>query len=136
MRKLALTLTCTACVFGAFGVFCRWIQGMSAFEENGLYKPGSFWGIALIILYLAAFGAFLGFAAYFKRRLGLASPPEYGLATAGSRRIGLPVAAVMSLLLAGGGFTVGTAAAVVVLALILFLLFRPNPEPKLRRAAA
>ena len=40
------------------------------------------------------------------------------------------------LLLAGGGFTVGTAAAVVVLALILFLLFRPNPEPKLRRAAA
>lgn len=103
MRKLALTLTCTACVFGAFGVFCRWIQGMSAFEENGLYKPGSFWGIALIILYLAAFGAFLGFAAYFKRRLGLASPPEYGLATAGSRRIGLPVAAVMSLLLAGGG---------------------------------
>ena len=36
MRKLALTLTCTACVFGAFGVFCRWIQGMSAFQENGL----------------------------------------------------------------------------------------------------
>ena len=38
MRKYALTLCCTACVFGAFGVFCRWIQGMTAFEENGLYK--------------------------------------------------------------------------------------------------
>lgn len=102
MRKYALTITCTTCVFGAFGVFCRWIQGMSAFEENGLYKPGSLWGIILIILYIAAFGSMMGFALFFKRHEKLASPPEYGLATAGNTRLGLPVAAVVSLLMVGG----------------------------------
>ena len=40
MRKLALTMTCTTCVFSAFGVFARWLQNMTAFEENGLYIPG------------------------------------------------------------------------------------------------
>ena len=102
MRKYALTLSCTACVFGAFGVFCRWIQGMTAFDESGLYEPGSFWGIILIIMYLAAFAALAGFALFFKRREGLASPPEYGLATAGNTRISIPVAAAISLLMAAG----------------------------------
>ena len=68
MRKNALTLCCTACVFGAFGVFSRWIQGMTAFEANGLYKPGSFWGIVLILMYLAAFGTIGGFTLYYMRR--------------------------------------------------------------------
>ena len=102
MRKNALTLTCTACVFGAFGVFCRWIQGMSAFEENGLYKSGNVWGIILIAMYLAAAASLFGFALYFKRREKLASPPELGLAIAGNTRLGLPVAAVMALAMAGG----------------------------------
>ena len=102
MRKNALTLTCTACVFGAFGVFSRWIQSMSAFEENGLYKPGSLWGIILIVLYIAAFATMVGFAVYFKRRLRLASPPEYGLATAGNRRWALIIALVITLIMAAG----------------------------------
>ena len=102
MRKNALTLTCTACVFGAFGVFCRWIQGMSAFEENGLYRSGNVWGIILIAMYLAAAASLFGFALYFKRREKLASPPELGLAIAGNTRLGLPVAAVMALAMAGG----------------------------------
>ncbi len=50
MRKLALTITSTTCVFSAFGVFSRWLQNMTAFEENGLYKSGSFWGVALMLL--------------------------------------------------------------------------------------
>ena len=102
MRKHALTLTCTACVFGAFGVFCRWIQGMSAFEENGLYKTGNAWGFILIILYLAAAGAMIGFALYFRRHEKLASPPEFGLAIAGNARLGLPVAAALTLAMAAG----------------------------------
>ena len=82
MRKNALTLTCTACVSGAFGIFCRWIQGMSAFEENGLYKPGSWSGIVLILMYIAALAALIGFTVYFKskmgwpRRLSTALPPQ------------------------------------------------------------
>ena len=102
MRKYALTLCCTACVFGAFGVFCRWIQGMTAFEENGLYKPGSFWGIILIIMYIAAAAALAGFCVFFRSREKLASPPEFGLATKGSARIALPVAAVIALMMAAG----------------------------------
>ena len=102
MRKYALTLVCTACVFGAFGVFCRWVQGMNAFEENGLYRTGNLWGIILIIMYIAAFATLLGFALFFKRRLYLASPPQYGPATAGNRRLGLPVALAISLIMAAG----------------------------------
>ena len=102
MRKHALTLTCTACVFGAFGIFCRWIQGMSAFEENGLYITGNLWGIILIIMYIAAFGSLLGFCIFFKKREALASPPEFGLATAGNTRIALPIAALFALIMAGG----------------------------------
>ena len=67
MRKYALTLTCTTCVFGAFGVFCRWIQGMSAFEENGLYKTGSVWGIILILMYIAAAATLIGFAVFSRK---------------------------------------------------------------------
>ena len=102
MRKNALTLCCTACVFGAFGVFSRWIQGMTAFEANGLYKPGSFWGIVLILMYLAAFGTIGGFTLYYMRRLKLASPPDFGLATSGNRRLAEPVAAAIALLMAAG----------------------------------
>lgn len=102
MRKNALTLTCTACVSGAFGIFCRWIQGMSAFEENGLYKPGSWSGIVLILMYIAALAALIGFTVYFKSKMGLASPPEYGLATAGNRRWALIIALVITLMMAAG----------------------------------
>lgn len=75
---------------------------MSAFEENGLYKPGSLSGIILILLYLAALAALIGFTFYFKRKMGLASPPEYGLATAGNRRWALIIALVMTLIMAAG----------------------------------
>lgn len=102
MRKYALTLTCTACVFGSFGVFCRWIQSMSAFEENGLYRTGNVWGIILIIMYIAAACTLMGFSLFFKRRLALASPPEYGLATAGNRRWALIIALAVTLIMAAG----------------------------------
>lgn len=102
MRKYALTLCCTACVFGAFGVFCRWIQGMTAFEENGLYTPGSFWGIILILMYIAAAAAMIGFVLFFKRNQKLASPPDFGLATAGHRRWALLIALVVTLVMLAG----------------------------------
>ena len=75
---------------------------MSAFEENGLYKTGSVWGIILILMYIAAAATLIGFAVFFKKKLGLASPPEYGLATAGNRRWALIIALVMTLAMVGG----------------------------------
>lgn len=67
MRKLALTITSTTCVFSAFGVFSRWLQNMTAFEENGLYKSGSFWGVALMLLCIAAAAVLYGFTLYFRK---------------------------------------------------------------------
>ena len=80
MRKLALTITSTTCVFSAFGVFSRWLQNMTAFEENGLYKSGSFWGVALMLLCIAAAAVLYGFALYFRKNLNLASPPDMAAA--------------------------------------------------------
>lgn len=76
MRKLALTLTCTTCVYSAFGIFSRWLQNMTAFEENGLYISGSLWGIVLTILCIAAAGTMFGFARYHKKNLGLTCAPD------------------------------------------------------------
>lgn len=84
MRKLALTLTCTTCVYSAFGIFSRWLQNMTAFEENGLYISGSLWGIVLTILCIAAAGTMFGFARYYKKNLGLTCAPDPGVAFAGS----------------------------------------------------
>ena len=75
MRKLALTITCTGCVYSAFGVFCRWLQNMTAFEENGLYKTGSLWGVVLALLCIAAAATLFGFTLYF-RQIRL-SPPIF-----------------------------------------------------------
>ena len=43
-----------------------------------------------------------------------------------------------SLLFSGAGFTIGSAAAIIILALLLFLLFRPDPNrtAELRRRSA
>ena len=103
MRKLALTMTCTTCVFSAFGVFARWLQNMTAFEENGLYIPGSLWGIVLTLLYIAGAAVFFGFTRYYKKNLSLACAPDPGVAFAGSgllhKLIYLAVALIMACLL-------------------------------------
>ena len=102
MRKLALTITCTACVFSAFGVFCRWLQNMTAFEENGLYKTGSLWGAVLLLLCIAAAAVLLGFTVYFRRNLGLASPPDMGVALAGRTLLHRAVQVLVVLIMLAG----------------------------------
>ena len=53
-------------------------------------------------MYIAAAAALAGFCVFFRSREKLASPPEFGLATKGSARIALPVAAVIALMMAAG----------------------------------
>ena len=54
MRNNALTMCCGVCVAGAFGVFTRWMQNLTAFDEQGLYVQGSLWGWMLLLLCAAA----------------------------------------------------------------------------------
>lgn len=102
MRKLALTMTCTTCVYSAFGIFSRWLQNMTAFEENGLYISGSLWGIVLIILCIAAAGTMFGFARYYKKNLGLTCAPDPGVAFAGSGLLHKIIYLVIALIMAAG----------------------------------
>lgn len=102
MRKLALTLTCTTCVYSAFGIFSRWLQNMTAFEENGLYISGSLWGIVLTILCIAAAGTMFGFARYHKKNLGLTCAPDPGVAFAGSGLLHKIIYLVIALIMAAG----------------------------------
>ena len=60
MRNNALTICCGVCVAGAFGVFTRWMQDLTAFDEHGLYVRGNIWGAVLLLLCIAAAGAMLG----------------------------------------------------------------------------
>ena len=102
MRKLALTMTCTTCVFSAFGVFARWLQNMTAFEENGLYIPGSLWGIVLTLLYIAGAAVFFGFTRYYKKNLSLACAPDPGVAFAGSGLLHKLIYLAVALIMAAG----------------------------------
>ena len=102
MRKLALTMTCTTCVYSAFGIFSRWLQNMTAFEENGLYISGSLWGIVLTILCIAAAGTMFGFARYYKENLGLTCAPDPGVAFAGSGLLHKIIYLVIALIMAAG----------------------------------
>lgn len=102
MRKLALTLTCTTCVYSAFGIFSRWLQNMTSFEENGLYISGSLWGIVLTILCIAAAGTMFGFARYYKKNLGLTCAPDPGVAFAGSGLLHKIIYLVIALIMAAG----------------------------------
>lgn len=102
MRKLALTLTCTTCVYSAFGIFSRWLQNMTAFEENGLYISGSLWGIVLTLLCIAAAGTIFGFARYYKKNLGLTCAPDPGVAFAGSGMLHKIIYLVITLIMAAG----------------------------------
>ena len=102
MRKLALTMTCTTCVYSAFGIFSRWLQNMTAFEENGLYISGSLWGIVLTILCIAAAGTMFGFARYYKKNLGLTCAPDPGVAFAGSGLLHKIIYLAIALIMAAG----------------------------------
>lgn len=42
LQKRALEITCYVCGAGAFGVFFRWLQTMTAFDENGLVDRSAF----------------------------------------------------------------------------------------------
>lgn len=102
MRKLALTMTCTTCVYSAFGIFSRWLQNMTAFEENGLYISGSLWGIVLTILCIAAAGTMFGFARYYKKNLGLTCAPDPGVAFAGGGLLHKIIYLAIALIMAVG----------------------------------
>lgn len=102
MRKLALTMTCTTCVYSAFGIFSRWLQNMTAFEENGLYISGSLWGIVLTILCIAAAGTMFGFTRYYKKNLGLTCAPDPGVAFAGGGLLHKIIYLAIALIMAAG----------------------------------
>ena len=95
-------MTCTTCVYSAFGIFSRWLQNMTAFEENGLYISGSLWGIVLTILCIAAAGTMFGFARYYKKNLGLTCAPDLGVAFAGSGLLHKIIYLVIALIMAAG----------------------------------
>ena len=83
MRNNALTICCGVCVAGAFGVFTRWMQDLTAFDEHGLYVRGNIWGAVLLVLCIAAAGAMLGAIWYLKNHEHLVSPAGFGAAHAG-----------------------------------------------------
>lgn len=95
-------MTCTTCVYSAFGIFSRWLQNMTAFEENGLYISGSLWGIVLTILCIAAAGTMFGFARYYKKNLGLTCAPDPGVAFAGSGLLHKIIYLAIALIMAAG----------------------------------
>lgn len=95
-------MTCTTCVYSAFGIFSRWLQNMTAFEENGLYISGSLWGIVLTILCIAAAGTMFGFARYYKKNLGLTCAPDPGVAFAGSGLLHKIIYLVIALIMSAG----------------------------------
>lgn len=95
-------MTCTTCVYSAFGIFSRWLQNMTAFEENGLYISGSLWGIVLTILCIAAAGTMFGFARYYKKNLGLTCAPDPCVAFAGSGLLHKIIYLVIALIMAAG----------------------------------
>ena len=100
MRNNALTICCGVCVAGAFGVFTRWMQDLTAFDEHGLYVRGNIWGAVLLLLCIAAAGAMLGAIWYLKNHEHLVSPAGFGAAHAGGgvirRAAWLIVAAFMA----------------------------------------
>ena len=111
MRNNALTICCGVCVAGAFGVFTRWMQDLTAFDEHGLYVRGNIWGAVLLLLCIAAAGAMLGAIWYLKNHERLVSPAGFGAAHAGGgviRRAAWLIIAVFmavacfALLLTGG----------------------------------
>ena len=83
MRNNALIICCGVCVAGAFGVFTRWIQNLTAFDEEGLYISGSFWGWALLLLCLAAAALLAGALWFFRNREGLVSGESFSDAHSG-----------------------------------------------------
>lgn len=83
MRNNALTICCGVCVAGAFGVFTRWMQDLTAFDEHGLYVRGNIWGAVLLLLCIAAAGAMLGAIWYLKNHERMVSPAGFGAAHAG-----------------------------------------------------
>lgn len=87
MRNNALTICCSVCVAGAFGVFTRWMQDLTAFDEHGLYVRGNIWGAVLLLLCIAAAGAMLGAIWYLKNHERLVSPAGFGAAHAGGGAI-------------------------------------------------
>lgn len=83
MRNNALTICCGVCVAGAFGLFTRWMQDLTAFDEHGLYVRGNIWGAVLLLLCIAAAGAMLGAIWYLKNHERMVSPAGFGAAHAG-----------------------------------------------------
>lgn len=83
MRNNALTMCCGVCVAGAFGVFTRWMQNLTAFDEQGLYVQGSLWGWMLLLLCAAAAAVLIGALYFLRSHEGLVSSPNFGEAHAG-----------------------------------------------------
>ncbi len=91
---------------GSFGVFSRWMQDLSAFDEHGLYKPGSLSGLMLMLL-SSPRSRRLSERSISRRKMGLASRPITARRTPDGA--GHVIALVMTVFMAAGGVLLITA---------------------------
>lgn len=69
MRKNAIIMCCYVCVAAAFGGFFRWIQTLTAFEEDtGLIIPGSIWSKLMALLCVVAVAGILALVLNLRKR--------------------------------------------------------------------
>lgn len=67
LNALALEKTLYVLGAGAFGVFIRWLQRQSAFDDNGLVNSRSLWNVLVLAIILAAFLVFRRFIKAFRK---------------------------------------------------------------------
>lgn len=104
MRKNALVMCCVTCVFAAFGAFFRWLQLMTAFEEDtGLYISGSIWSVAIVLACVCAAAAILIIIFTMKKHDGRTVLPEdYCEAMRGTTAFYKPLYIFIAVVLAAG----------------------------------
>ncbi|NLC73558.1 MAG: hypothetical protein GX684_07335 [Ruminococcaceae bacterium] len=78
MKKYALTICGISGSMGAFGIFVRWIQNMTAYEKaSGLYISGNFWGRSLFVMCVLTVAGLWGITYFLGQIKGLTSPSSY-----------------------------------------------------------
>lgn len=112
MRKNALVICCVTCVCAAFGAFFRWLQDMTAFEEEtGLYIQGSLWSVALVVVTVFVAAALIVILVATKKHDGRTVLPEdYSKAMGGTTAVYKPLYILLALMLLAGSVLNFTAA--------------------------
>lgn len=111
MRKTAITATVASLVLGVFGIFLRWLQNRTVFEESGLATPGAPVTTVCVIYALLAAAAIAAAATLWTRRCTPAPKAAEALraATVLPRLLGWLVCAVFVLAGVALMFSAGSA---------------------------